>query len=76
MNLRIPEPEKKISLTPFENILENLFLSSEFSDFEINFNEKKFKSHICILQDWKFFEILKYSDIHEPEVEMPVETFR
>lgn len=63
-------------VTPIENILERLFENSTYADFLLHYGSCVFKLHSCILQKWKFFEILKHSNIHDPQVDIPHETFK
>jgi len=58
------------------NDFENLLTSGIYSDFTLKLYSTKFHLHSCILYKWKFFSILKHSNIHQPQTEIPIDTFR
>lgn len=69
-------PVPSFNLTPPNDVLEGLFSSGLYSDFELKFGDTMFKLHSFILSSWEFFNVLKHSNEHDPQTEMPVDSFR
>jgi hypothetical protein len=74
-NLTLPPPHIQFSPMPMiEDDLEKLFLSEEYSDFNLLVNGTPMLLHKCLLASWDFAKILFHDATHTAQ--MPLDTFR
>jgi hypothetical protein len=76
-NATLPPPLVSFPSLPLPSLtedLERIFISGEFSDFQLSVGDTVLPLHKCLLSSWKYSELLFRDSAHT--LQMPLETFK